>query len=77
MTTTSRRCPIAARSSVCGTLTAASGGNHLGGTSFPGQSAPDGLSPFYLELRHDFGGINLGFGSGQLDLVKPSWDWGC
>jgi hypothetical protein len=60
------------------TLTSTNGDNHLGGTCFASQYPPEDLSPFYLEVHNDFGGLNLGGdGTGQLDLIRPGWDWQC
>lgn len=49
---------------------------HLGGTSFPVQSLPDGLTPFYLELE-ELDGLNFGGGTAQLDLESDAFDWAC
>jgi hypothetical protein len=51
--------------------------SHLGGTAFPVQALPAGLSPWYLELE-EFGDLNFGGGgSAQLDLETGVFDWAC
>lgn len=51
------------------------GRNHLGGTSFPAQALPDGLTATYLEIG-EIGGMNIG-GDGvlQVDLSSDVLDW--
>lgn len=49
---------------------------HLGGTAFPEQDLPDGLTPFYLELA-ELPGANFGGGVAQLDLDSDVFDWSC
>lgn len=50
---------------------------HLGGTVFPAQDVPEGLSPWYLELM-DSGPMNFGGdGSAQIDLETDVFDWAC
>lgn len=49
---------------------------HLGGTAFPYQALPEGLTPYYLEFW-EFGGLNFGGGSAQLDLESEVFDWAC
>lgn len=49
---------------------------HLGGTTFCVQAMPQGLTPFYLELE-EFGGLNFGGGTAQIDLVSDTFDWAC
>ena len=48
--------------------------NHLGGTLFPAQSVPDGLTPFYLCLDQ-IGGMNIAGGRMQVDLESGILDW--
>lgn len=56
---------------------AAFGVSHLGGTSFPVQELPEGLTAFYLELE-EMGGLNFGGdGSAQIDLQSDTFDWAC
>ncbi|WLP88536.1 hypothetical protein [Gordonia sp. NB41Y] len=50
--------------------------NHLGGTLFPAQLVPDGLTPFYLDLV-EISGMNIGSGSLQYDLESGVFDWSC
>lgn len=51
--------------------------NHLGGTAFPVQGVPEGLTPYYLELA-ELPGMNLGGdGNCQLDLESGVFDWAC
>jgi hypothetical protein len=51
-------------------------GSHLGGTSFASRGLPPGLSAYYLELEHGFGGLDFGGeGNGQLDLLNETWAW--
>lgn len=51
--------------------------NHLGGTAFPVQGVPDGLTPYYLELV-ELPGMNLGGdGNCQIDLESGVFDWAC
>lgn len=50
--------------------------DHLGGTAFPVQALPEGLSPYYLEFG-EFGGLNFGGGTAQLDLETDVFDWAC
>ncbi|MCQ9389453.1 hypothetical protein NQ038_12465 [Brevibacterium sp. 50QC2O2] len=50
--------------------------DHLGGTSLPVQGMPEGLSPWYVEFN-EFGGLNFGGGSAQLDLETETFDWAC
>lgn len=49
---------------------------HLGGTAFPEQALPEGLTPTYLELP-EFEPMNLGSGVLQLDLASDTFDWAC
>lgn len=49
---------------------------HLGGTAFPIQALPDGLTPWYLEID-EFGPLNFGGGSAQIDLESDTFDWAC
>lgn len=49
---------------------------HLGGTAFPYQGMPEGLTPYYLEFW-DFGELNFGGGLCQLDLESDTFDWAC
>ena len=50
---------------------------HLGGTAFPVQGMPDGLTPTYLELG-EISGLNLGGGGTlQIDLSSETFDWAC
>lgn len=49
---------------------------HLGGTAFPYHALPEGLTPYYLEFW-EFGGLNFGGGSAQLDLESEVFDWAC
>ena len=50
---------------------------HLGGTAFPVQSMPDGLTPTYLEID-ELPGMNLGGGGvAQIDLESGTFDWAC
>ncbi|WP_146117216.1 hypothetical protein [Arthrobacter sp. MYb23] len=51
--------------------------SHLGGTSFPIQAMPDGLTPWYLELE-EISGLNFGGGgNAQFDLESDTFDWAC
>jgi len=51
-------------------------GSHLGGTSFSARGLPSGLSSYYLEIAHGFGGLDFGGeGNGQLDLLNETWTW--
>lgn len=53
------------------------GRSHLGGTSFPVQALPDGLTPYYLELE-ELSGLNFGgMGVAQIDLESDVFDWAC
>jgi hypothetical protein len=49
---------------------------HLGGTAFPVQELPDGLTPWFLELE-EFGELNFGGGNAQIDLESDTFDWAC
>lgn len=50
---------------------------HLGGTCFPVQSLPEGLTPYYLELQ-EISGLNFGGGGvAQIDLESGVFDWAC
>ncbi|WP_051209029.1 hypothetical protein [Propionicicella superfundia] len=50
---------------------------HLGGTCFPTQWMPEGLTPWYLELV-ELPGLNFGGdGSAQIDLESDVFDWAC
>lgn len=49
---------------------------HIGGTAFPAQGMPDGLTSFYLEFW-DFEELNFGGGLCQLDLESDTFDWAC
>lgn len=49
---------------------------HLGGTIFPEQGTPAGLTPFVLELE-EFGPLNFGSGNCQIDLKSEAFDWAC
>lgn len=49
--------------------------DHLGGTPFPADALPSGLSPFYLELG-ELGGLDLGGGgTAHIDLATPAFGW--
>ncbi|WGM21498.1 hypothetical protein QEH68_04790 [Paenarthrobacter sp. OM7] len=51
--------------------------SHLGGTAFPIQAMPDGLTPWYLELE-EISGLNFGGGgNAQFDLESDTFDWAC
>lgn len=51
--------------------------SHIGGTAFPVQGIPDGLTPYYVELE-EFPGMNMGdAGNMQLDLKSDVVDWAC
>lgn len=51
--------------------------SHLGGTAFPVQGMPDGLTPWYLELE-EISGLNFGGdGNAQIDLESDTFDWAC
>lgn len=52
------------------------GRDHLGGTAFPVQALPDGLTPYYLELN-ELPGLNFGGGNAQIDLESGVFDWAC
>lgn len=53
------------------------GMSHLGGTTFPVQGLPDGLTPWYLELE-EIVGLNFGGdGNAQIDLESDTFDWAC
>ncbi|GGK70056.1 hypothetical protein [Nocardia camponoti] len=52
------------------------GRSHLGGTAFPVQALPEGLTQFYLEIE-EVGGLNLGGGIAQIDLESGVFDWAC
>lgn len=49
---------------------------HLGGTVFPLQDLPEGLTPWYLELE-EIAGVNFGGGNAQIDLESGVFDWAC
>lgn len=50
---------------------------HLGGTAFPVQGVPSGLTPWYLEIE-EISGLNLGGGgNAQIDLESDTFDWAC
>lgn len=55
---------------------AVQGLSHLGGTAFPVQTLPEGLTPWYLELEQIVG-LNFGFGCAQIDLESDTFDWAC
>jgi hypothetical protein len=50
--------------------------SHLGGTAFPCQLVPEGLTPYYLELDQ-LPGLNFGNGNAQIDLESDTFDWAC
>ena len=51
--------------------------SHLGGTAFPVQAMPAGLTPWYLELE-EISGLNFGGGgNAQIDLESDTFDWAC
>jgi hypothetical protein len=51
--------------------------SHLGGTAFPIQAMPEGLTPWYLELE-EISGLNFGGGgNAQFDLESDTFDWAC
>ena len=51
--------------------------SHLGGTAFPIQAMPEGLTPWYLELE-EISGLNFGGGgNAQFDLESDAFDWAC
>lgn len=51
--------------------------SHLGGTAFPVQAMPQGLTPWYLELE-EISGLNFGGdGNAQFDLESDIFDWAC
>ncbi|KQQ81461.1 hypothetical protein ASF64_12245 [Arthrobacter sp. Leaf137] len=51
--------------------------SHLGGTAFPIQAMPQGLTPWYLELE-EISGLNFGGGgNAQFDLESDTFDWAC
>ncbi|GAA5200873.1 hypothetical protein GCM10023346_44000 [Arthrobacter gyeryongensis] len=51
--------------------------SHLGGTAFPVQAMPEGLTPWYLELE-EISGLNFGGGgNAQIDLESDAFDWAC
>lgn len=50
--------------------------SHLGGTAFPVQAMPEGLTPYYLEID-EIAGLNFGSGSCQIDLESDTFDWAC
>jgi hypothetical protein len=52
------------------------GWSHLGGTAFPTQGMPEGLTAYYLEIE-EFSGANFGGGSAQVDLESGVFDWAC
>lgn len=49
---------------------------HLGGTAFPVQAMPEGLTPYYIEFD-EIGDLNFGGGCAQLDLKTDVFDWAC
>lgn len=50
---------------------------HLGGTCFPVQAMPSGLTAAYFELE-EIGPMNLGGGGAlQCDLASGAFDWAC
>lgn len=49
---------------------------HLGGTTFPVQGMPRGLTATYFELE-EIGPMNLGGGALQCDLASDTFDWAC
>ncbi|GAA2013419.1 hypothetical protein [Brevibacterium samyangense] len=53
-----------------------SGTCHLGGTVFPVQALPDGLTGYVLELE-ELEHVNLGGGNAQIDLESGAFDWAC
>ncbi len=50
--------------------------SNLGGTAFPVQAMPEGLTPYYLEID-EIAGLNFGSGSCQIDLESDTFDWAC
>lgn len=52
------------------------GSNHIGGTANPYQGYPE-FSPFYIEFEEEMGGMNMGGGNGQIDLLHDMVDWAC
>lgn len=52
------------------------GPDHLGGTLFPEQHMPKGLTPYVLEFEQ-LGPLNFGGGRAQLDLQSQVFDWAC
>ncbi|PWD51968.1 hypothetical protein C8046_16280 [Serinibacter arcticus] len=48
--------------------------SHLGGTSFPVNELPTGLTPWYLELE-EIGLLNFGSGNAQIDLESGAFGW--
>lgn len=51
--------------------------SHLGGTAFPVQGVPKGLTPWYLELE-EISGLNFGGdGNAQIDLESEMFGWAC
>ncbi|MFF0546537.1 hypothetical protein ACFYTF_27240 [Nocardia thailandica] len=52
------------------------GRSHLGGTAFPVQALPEGLTPYYLEIE-EMSGLNFGGGNAQIDLESGVFDWSC
>lgn len=53
------------------------GMSHLGGTAFPVQAMPDGLTPWYLEIEEIVGTNFGGGGNAQIDLESDAFDWAC
>ncbi len=51
--------------------------DHLGGTAFPVQALPEGLTPYYLEIAEVPGANFGGDGSAQIDLESGVFDWAC
>lgn len=50
--------------------------SHLGGTCFPVQQLPAGLTARYLEIE-EFDGLDFGGGAAQIDLESETFDWAC
>ena len=53
------------------------GRSHLGGTCFPVQAMPEGLTPWFLELEDGVAEANFGGGTMQLDLESGTFGWAC
>lgn len=50
--------------------------SHLGGTPFPVNDLPAGLTPWYLKLE-EIGELNYGGGNAQINLESLTFDWSC